>query len=164
MLGPMPRSLAVPLALLLVLALPAGASAVIVPQKGMRGIELGMDVAEVRAAAGSPSRFRTVRHPIIGPVREWRYGLTRVTFNATRADAEVISMTTTSRTERTAEGVGVGSTRDTVRRKVRGARCLVEFTYDHCFVGAFRPGRIVTDFAIDRRGRVARVTVGRVID
>jgi hypothetical protein len=143
---------------------PAPARAAVVPQEGIKGLKLDMTVAEVRATLGSPDRFRTVRSEIAGPLREWRYGLTRVTFDSTAPDAKVLSLETRSRTERTAEGVGVGSTKATVKRKVASVRCLVEFSYDHCFVGAWRAGEIVTDFAIDRRGRVSRVTVGRIVD
>jgi hypothetical protein len=142
----------------------APAHAVVVPQKGMKGVELEMTPAQVREVLGGPDRAAFVRHEIMGRVRVWRYGLTRLTFNGTSADAQVIALDTTSRKERFAGGVGVGSTRSTVKRRLRGVRCLVEFTYDHCFLGAFRPGRRVTDLAMDRRGRVARITVGIVID
>lgn len=150
--------------LLVLAAVPAPAAARIVPQKGIKGLELGMTVAEVRATLGSPTRFRTVRDPIIGRVRLWSYGLTTARFDGTARDARVLSLETRSRRERTAAGVGVGSTRKTVRRKVSGARCLVEFSYDHCFVGRWRVGEVVTDFSIDRRGKVSRVVVGRIVD
>ena len=156
--------LALAAALTALFALPATAGAVIVPQKSIKGIELDMTVAEVRAVRGSPDRFRTVPDPFAGRVREWRYGLTTVRFSGTRADAEVISVQTRSRTERTAAGVGVRSRRATVRSKVPGVRCLVEFSYDHCYVGRWRAGGVVTDFAIDRLGRVSRVTLGRIRD
>ena len=152
------------LAVACLLAAAPGAGAVVVPQEGMKGLKLGMTVAEVRGVLGAPDRFRTVRNPSIGRIREWRYGLTRVSFDGTGRSARVLAMDTRSRAERLAVGVGVGSTRATVRRRVEGVRCLVEFTYDHCFLGAFRAGQVVTDFAIDRRGRVARITVGRVVD
>jgi hypothetical protein len=156
---------AVLLAVLAVLLVgPPGASAAIVAQEGIRGVKLDMPVAAVRATLGKPTRFRTVRNEILGKVREWRYGLTVVTFSSTAADATVVSIETRSRAEQTAAGVGVGSTRATVQRKVPDARCLVEFSYDHCFVGAWRAGQVVTDFAVDRRGRVSRVVVGRVLD
>ena len=158
------RRLLAPLALSVALLAPATASAEIVPQEGMKGLKLDMTVDEVRGVLGSPDRFRVVRSEIAGRLREWRYGLTRVTFNSTAADATVLSLDTRSRKERTAEGVGVGSRKATVKRRVPKVRCLVEFSYDHCFVGAFRAGQIVTDFAIGRNGKVSRVTVGRVVD
>jgi hypothetical protein len=151
-------------AVLVLLAVPASAGAVIVPQKSIRGIALGMTVAEVRAAAGSPSSFRTERDEVLGRTRVWRYGLTTVRFDSTRSAARVLGVTTTSRRERTAAGVGVGSTRSAVRTKVPAVRCLVEFDYDHCFVGRWRAGEVVTDFAIGTRGRVTRVVVGRIVD
>jgi hypothetical protein len=153
-----------PLTVVLVLALPSAAGAVIVPQEGLKGLTLGMTVDDVRGVLGKPDRFRTVRSENAGPLREWRYGLTRVTFDGTAPDAKVLSLDTRSRAERTAAGVGVGSRKATIKRKVPKVRCLVEFSYDHCFIGAFRAGEIVTDFAIGRTGKVTRVTVGRVLD
>jgi hypothetical protein len=156
--------LAIATALLALFALPSSAGAVIVPQQSIKGIELDMTVGEVRALRGSPDRFRTMRNDFAGRVREWRYGLTIVTFDGTASDAKVMAVQTRSRTERTAEGVGVRSRRATVRSKVPDVRCLVEFDYDHCFVGRWRAGEVVTDFTIDRRGRVSRVTLGRILD
>ena len=151
-------------ALLAVLALPSAAGAVIVPQESIKGVKLDMTVGEVRALLGSPDRFRTVRNDFAGRVREWRYGLTTLTFDGTAADAKVMAVQTRSRAERTAAGVGVRSRRATVRSRVPNVRCLVEFSYDHCFVGRWRVGEVVTDFAIDSRGRVSRVTLGRILD
>ena len=156
--------LAIAAALSALLVLPATAGAVIVPQQSIKGIELEMTPTQVREVLGSPDRFRTVRDPFAGRAREWRYGLTTILFGGTRADAPVVTVQTRSRTERTAEGVGVRSRRATVRSKVANVRCLVEFSYDHCFVGRWRAGQVVTDFAIDRRGRVSRVTLGRIRD
>ena len=156
--------LAIAGAVVALLALPTAAGAVIVPQKSIKGIELEMTVAQVREELGSPDRFRTVRDPFAGRVREWRYGLTTILFSGTRPDAQVVMVQTRSRTERTAAGVGVRSRRATVRSKVPDVRCLVEFSYDHCFVGRWTAGQVVTDFAIDRRGRVSRVTLGRIRD
>lgn len=151
-------------AVLVLLALPSAAGAVIVPQESIKGVELDMTVGEVRSLLGGPDRFRTVRNDFAGRVREWRYGLTTLTFDGTASDAKVMAVSTRSRAERTAEGVGVRSRRGTVRSRVDGVRCLVEFNYDHCFVGRWRAGEIVTDFAIDSRGRVSRVTLGRILD
>jgi hypothetical protein len=158
------RPLLVVAALLAALALPPAAGAVIVPQESIKGVSLGMTVEQVREALGRPDRFRTVRNEVVGRVREWRYGLTRITFDGTAPDAKVLSVDTRSRAERTKQGVGVGSRRATVRSRVPGIRCLVEFEYDHCFLGRWRAGEIVTDFAIGSRGRVTRVVLGRIVD
>jgi hypothetical protein len=145
------------------LAVPASAAAVIVPQRGMAGARIGMTVGQVRDKVGKPTHIAFVRHPIIGRIRVWSYGRTRVTFDGDGRSARVIAMDTTSRRERLANGIGVGSVRAAVDTRVPGARCKVEFGFDHCWVGEFRAGRIVTDFAI-KGGRVMRVSVARVID
>ena len=140
------------------------AAATIVPQKGMLGIELRQTVTQVRSELGPPDGIVFVDNEIIGRQRIYRYGRTTVSFDGDGRNARVIGISTTSRRERTANDVGVGSRRRTVERKVRGVTCKVEFGVDHCYVGAFRAGRRVTDFLIGRRGRVTRVVVGIVID
>ena len=144
--------------------LTASASATIVPQEGMLGIKLRQTVSPVRETLGPPDSIVFVDNEIIGRQRVYRYGRTTVSFDGAARDARVIGISTKSRRERTANDVGVGSTRRTVARKVRGVTCKVEFGVDHCYVGSFRAGRRVTDFLIGRRGRVTRVVVGIVID
>src|SRR4051794_29605818 len=149
--------------LVLLLAVPA-AQARIVPQQGIKGIQLGMTVSQVRARLGPPDRVMFRRDPIQGRVRVYAYGLTQASFSPGAASARVNVITTTSRRERTTRGVGVGSRRAQVAPRVRGVRCRIEFGVDHCFVGRFVAGRRVTDFRIGPTGRVRRVTVGFVID
>ena len=149
--------------LVLVLAVPA-AQARIVPQRGIKGIRLGMTVSQVRARLGPPDRIVFRRDPIQGRVRVYAYGLTHASFSPGDASARVNDITTTSRRERTTRGVGVGSRRTQVAAKVRGIRCRVEFGVDHCFIGSFLAGHRVTDFRIGPTGRVRSVTVGFVID
>jgi hypothetical protein len=139
------------------------ALATVVPQQGMLGVKLGASVSQVQQRLGRPDAFAFRPDPIIGRVRVWRYGRTRLTFDGDGRSARVISFTTTSRSQRLRNGVGVGSTRARVLAGVRGVRCRVESGLDHCWVGTFAPGRIVTDFPL-RGGRVGSITVGRVID
>ena len=152
------------LALLVLAALPAAASAVVVPQRGMKGVRIGDTVGEVRARLGTPDASAVVDNEIIGRQRVFRYGRTRISFNGATRTSTVITMTTTSRRERLANGIGVGSTRRAVARRVRGVRCRIEFGVDHCQIGRSLPGRRVTDFLIGRNKRVKRITVGVVID
>ena len=70
---------------------------------------------------------------------------------------------TTSPKERTASGIGVGSTRAQVRAALSGETCEGTATAGHCYLGAFEPGARVTDFTF-RNGRVSRVVLGIVID
>jgi hypothetical protein len=158
------RNLARVVVLALALALLAGsmATARIVPQRGMKGIRLAMTEREVRQKLGRPDRTVARRYEIMGRARLLVYGRTSVLLRA--ASSRVVSIQTTSRRERTSRGVGVGSTQAAVRRRVRGARCRTERGYRHCWVGTWLIGRRITDFAISRRGRVTRVTVGYVID
>ncbi|HEV2812449.1 MAG TPA: hypothetical protein VGW10_04280 [Solirubrobacteraceae bacterium] len=144
------------------LALCAPANATIVPQRGMLGVELGDTVREVRSKLGPPDGIRFVNNEIIGRQRIYRYGRTSIGFDGDGRRARVINMTTRSRPERLANGIGVGSTKREVMREVEGVRCPVDEGF-HCYVGRLLPGRRVTDFRI-ARGRVTHVTVGRVID
>ena len=137
----------------------------LVPQKSIRSVQLRMSPAEVRAALGrAPDAGATTPHPILGKVRVWRFGALRITFDGTGAGRSVVTVTTTSTRDRSGTGVGVGSSEAEVRRLVSGSRCAIQYGYRHCWVGVQRAGRILTDFSINRRGRVTRVTLGRVLD
>ena len=155
--------LLLPATVVALLAVCAPAGATIVPQRGMLGVQLGDTVREVRAKLGAPDGIRFVRSEIIGRQRIYHYGRTTIAFNGDRRRAKVIDMTTRSRRERLANGIGVGSTKREVMRKVKGVRCPVDEMF-HCYVGRLLPGRRVTDFRIGDRGRVTHVSVGRVID
>jgi hypothetical protein len=149
------RARAIVAALVAALILAAPATAVLVPQRGMAGIRLGMTQAKVRAKLGKPA---SVKHGSndFGNYTELRYRGLRVTF---QGNANVTAIWTGSRHERTARGIGVGSTVAAVRARVPGVRC----TRGHCFLGKFLPGKRVTDFFL-LKGRVSAITVGFVID
>jgi hypothetical protein len=144
-----------------VLLVPSSASADIVPQRSIMGIELQMTRAQVEAVAGKPDRVRTRPHEIIGSVRVLTYGRTRVTL-ARRSG--VIDVTTRDPFERTSRDVGVGTHRSLVRKRVAGARCRDQSGFRHCLVGRLRPGRTVTLFRLNKRNRVTSVSIGAVID
>ena len=152
-----------PATVVALLAVTAPAGATIVPQRGMLGVKLGDTVREVRARLGAPDGIRFVRNEIIGRQRLYHYGRTVIGFDGARRRAKVINMTTRSRRERLANGVGVGSDKREVMRKVEDVRCPVSEMW-HCYVGRPLPGRRITDFRIGGRGNVTHVTVGRVID
>ena len=142
----------------------APAHAVIVPQKSIKGIRLGLTQNGVRAAAGKPTKVRTINNEIMGKVIEWSYGKTKVLFNGRTSSAKVINLETTSATERTAGGIGVGSTRAEVLAKIKGVKCENESGFRHCYVGKFLPGRTVTDFRLSKANKVTLVDIGIVID
>ena len=146
------------------LATPAAANATIVPQEGMKGVKLRMTVEAVRDKLGTPSRNTVEQNEIIGRTRVLQYGLTEMVFDGTTESSRMISITTTSRSEKTSNGIGIGSTRRDVDRRVSRTRCVIEDGFDHCYIGAFEPGRVVTDFVMNSKGRVKSITIGRVID
>lgn len=148
------------LAVLAPLVAAAPASALIQVDKGIAGARLGNTQAQVRAALGRPASVRNGTNDF-GPFTTFRYrGGISVNF---QGRASVSSVSTNGRGDRTARGVGVGSRESTVRRRVRGVKCETVAGIRSCHSHEFRVGQVVTDFLI-RRGRVTRVTVGRVID
>ena len=131
----------------------------LVPQKGIAGIRLGMTQLQVKAKVGLPRKVERGSNEI-GSYTTYLYRTYSVSFFG---GSQVTAMETRSAQERTALGIGVGSTRAQVKALVPGVRCLKEFGYDHCYAGAWKPGRVITDFSL-AAGRVTRVTVGYVID
>lgn len=131
----------------------------IVPQGGIAGLRPGMTQLQVKAKVGLPRRVERGSNEI-GSFTTYRYRTYSVTFFGGR---QVTQMETRSPEERTAGGIGVGSTRAQVKAHVPAVRCLKEFGYDHCYVGTWKPGRVITDFAL-AAGKVTRVTIGYVID
>jgi hypothetical protein len=142
------------------LALPASASALIQIDRGIAGARLNNTRAEVRAALGTP--VRVIRSSnIFGPTLTFRYrGGISVFFQGRR---RVTAVFLTGRGDRTARGVGVGSTEQAVRNRVPGVTCDTVSGLRSCHTNEFEPGQRVTDFRI-RNGRVNRVSVGFVID
>jgi len=148
-------------ATVLALALTASsARAVIVVQRSIGGVKLQMTKAQVRAKLGRPMRVR-VGSNAFGTFTEKVFRRVTVTF---QSGDRVTNVSTKSPLEQTASGVGVGSTKFQVRAGVPNATCKNEFGFRHCFVGAFLPGRTVTDFRLGNNGRVKSVSIGFVID
>jgi hypothetical protein len=136
-----------PLALVLAgaaLALPTAAAATIRPQQGMSGVVLGMTKAQVQARLGRPLQGGG----------HWFFPRVSVGFRAGRAT----EITTTRSTERTASGLGVGSTEAAVRRAFPRAVCAPWSVFRRCRFGSGQPGTRVTDFTIGH-GRVLQITV-----
>jgi hypothetical protein len=139
------------------LVAPAAATALIQIDRGIAGARLGNTKAEVRTALGQPRRVVRGSN-IFGPFTRFRYaGGIRVTF---QSGNRVTAVSTTGLGDRTARGVGVGSTRRAVRRRVPGVTCPV---VGICQTGTGEPGDRITAFFL-RDGRVFQVSVGIVID
>jgi hypothetical protein len=143
------------------LALAGTASALIVPQKSIAGIGLGMDRPSVRATAGDPLRVRHGTNDF-GPYTIFVYRRLKVTFQGNTAATAVF---TTRRHQYTAERIHVGSTQAALLAAYPGAHCVTDGTFHHCWTGHFVAGRRVTDYRIGRySGLVKSVLVGIVID
>jgi hypothetical protein len=148
----------------------APAAATIVPGKGMAGVELEDCQDAVIEKLGDPDSTVT-KMDFAGSYTLYRYtakGL-RVTFrpNGGNTCNSVVAIFTSKGQERTAEGIGKGSRRKTLRAKLRGEHCRtyrVPHRVRTCYLGSFRPGTVVTDFRIDSKARVSTVSIGLVID
>jgi hypothetical protein len=148
---------------LLMLALPTAAGAVIVPQRGMLGVNLGMTAAQIRARIGPPDAIRRPTNEIFGRYTEYRYGEVRVSLFDSNGQA--FNFFTRGKSARTVRGVGVGSTEAFLKANVTGETCRTQFGIRSCVIGRETAGQIVTAFSISRTtGRVTAVTIGRVID
>jgi hypothetical protein len=143
---------------LLFFVLAAPATAMIQLDRGIAGARLGATRAAVRAALGSPTKViggsndfgPFVRYTYRGGLRVFFQGKTRVT-----------SVFTSGLGDRTASGVGVGST-EAAADALSGVKCETIAGVRSCHTGSFLPGRRVTDFRIVS-GKVASVSVGLVI-
>lgn len=140
------------------------ALAELIPNRSIADIELRMTRAEVVDAAGKPDAERVRDAEIFGRQRVMRYGKTKAYFAGKRPASEVIAIITRDESERTSDGVGIGSPKSMIKASLHGVRCKHEYGINHCFKGRFRPGKRVTDFLLNNDNRVKRITVGIVID
>lgn len=155
----MRRALPLLAAAALAAVLAASSAATIVPQKGIAGVSIGMSQGKVRAVLGKPA---SVKHGSndFGKYTVFKYRGLQVTF---QGNATLTDVSTARTSERTASGVGVGSTEAQVKAKVKGVKCATDSGFRHCYLGKLTAGHRVTDFSI-KRGKVTRVDVGVVID
>jgi hypothetical protein len=153
----------------LVLAAPAGA--VIVPQQGMAGAKLGQCIEKVVSEVGYPDKTFGKQAPTGEFVETYTYktlGL-KIRFFRGPGDCLVAGEFFTSHgKERTAEGVGKGTMRKTLKAKLPRARCKTfhagRRALRRCYIGSFTPSKKVTEFRMDSKGRVSSVSVRYVSD
>src|SRR4051794_41348761 len=105
-LGAMTKTLAA--TALIALALPASASARIVPQRGIAGANLDMTQAQVRAKLGKPDKVAHPKSPIFGRYTTWFYGGTRVAMFR-HHDRKGFKVSTTPQAGKTTGRLGVGA-------------------------------------------------------
>jgi hypothetical protein len=142
------------------------ASALIVPQKSIAGIELNMTRPEVKDKKGQPDRIVHGTNDF-GPYTQFTYknavGKLMATFQGNNG---VTAVWTNRETQKTAEGVHVGSPESALHDAYPRLHCRTETSnFRHCWTGRFRAGHKVTDYRIAMAtGNVKSVTVGFVID
>src|SRR4051794_33941330 len=121
---------------------------------GIGAVSVGMSGAAVRGKLGPPSSSRD----LLGrdaTILVYRRRKLEVTLH--RGQDQVVAVKTTSRAQKTASGLGVGSSERAVHTRLKGERCAAAAGYRVCSVE--RAG-IVMDFE-SRRGTVVRVGVAR---
>lgn len=147
------------LALTMLAVVPPLAEAAIVVQKGIAGVELGMSQDQVVALLGQPQDKRQSGEPGVDPGVQTDFiyadGLT-VSFVENMSG--VISVSTTNSAEKTASGVGVGSSVGALKREVDRLRCDRKRRPRECFVGRQVVGKKRTVFTM-HKGKATRVAV-----
>ena len=148
------------------LAWVGAASALIVPQRSIAGIALQMTRPEVKDKKGDPDRIIHGTNDF-GPYTQFIYrnpaGKLIVTF---QGNAGATAVRTNRKTQKTAEGVHVGSPESALHDAYPRLHCRTESSdFRHCWTGRMRPGHRVTDYWIGiASGNVKLITVAFVID
>jgi hypothetical protein len=143
------------------LLVPSQAAAIIQLDRGIAGARLLNTKAQVKKALGQPKRIVNRIGADDVPFTEFRYA-GRITVIFRGGGNNVTAVSTEGLGDRTARGVGVGSTRQAVRNRVPGVSCEnVGGGRAICQRGQSLPGRRITAFFL-RNGVVRRVTVGFV--
>jgi hypothetical protein len=133
------------------------AGATIVPQIGIGGANVGMTPAAVKAKLGPPLRSASYKNDDGSTSQELYYK----TFTVIIFKGEVAGVDTTSPKEKTASGVGVGTTETLLRRTIKGLVCKVSYGHRACTLGdASSKKSRITQFTIDQATKkVKRVAI-----
>jgi hypothetical protein len=160
------RYLTCVIACLVTLVWVGAASALIVPQHSIAGIELKMTRPEVKDKKGDPDRIIHGTNDF-GPYTQFIYRNSNGKLTATfQGNNGATGIFTNRHTQKTAEGVHVGSPESALHDAYPRLHCRTESSdFRHCWTGRFRPGHRVTDYRIGvATGKVKSVTVAFVID
>jgi hypothetical protein len=145
------------LAAVLALAFPAIASATILINRGMFGVSLGETMKQARQKLGAPGDASHTGGRTI-----WLYSRRKLGLEFRGTHNLLHFLYTENPKERTARGVGVGSSEQDVMRLVPGVKCGTTpgLPGTDCFVFADRHGSTYgTDFSIAKNGRVGNVSI-----
>ena len=142
------------------------ASALIVPQRSIARIELNMTRPEVKDKKGDPDRIVHGTNDF-GHYTQFIYRNANGKLMATfQGNMGATGVWTNRETQKTAEGVHVGSPESALHDAYPRLRCRTESSdFRHCWTGRFSAGHRVTDYRIGiASGNVKSVTVAFVID
>jgi hypothetical protein len=158
------RTRCIPLAAacLVVLVWAGAASALIVPKESIAGIELKMTRAEVKEKKGQPDRIVHGSNDL-GAWTEFIYRNAVGTLKATfQVNPNVTWISTNRKTQKTAEGIHVGSPESALHEAYPRLRCATIGDFRHCWTGHMsgpKAGR-VTSYRIEiGTARIKRITV-----
>jgi hypothetical protein len=146
------------------LAWAGSAAALIVPQQSIAGVGFGMTRADVKAKKGEPDRIKHGSNDF-GVYTQFIYKSASGKLTATfQGNAKLTAVDTNRPTQKTAEGIHVGSTEAALHAAYPTIHC--EGTnFRHCWTGHFEIGHKVTDYRIgSASGLVKHITIARVID
>jgi len=144
----------------------SGAAGSIVPQKSIAGVALNMTRPEVKDKKGDPDRIVHGTNDF-GAYTQFVYRNANGKLMATfQGNAGATAVFTNRHSQKTAEGVHVGSPESKLHDAYPGLHCRTESSdFRHCWTGRFRAGHKVTDYRIGMAsGDVKSVTVAFVID
>jgi hypothetical protein len=143
-------------ALLFTFAFPALAGATLVINSGMSGVSLGDTMKQVRQKLGRPNE---VDHS--GGTTAWFYTFRTLVVDFSR-QSRVHDISTLSGSQRTASGVGVGSTETAVMKFVPGVHCSGNAQGPQGTDCVAASGHVFTDFHVtSQRGLVKYVLISR---
>ena len=160
------RYLTLASACLVALVWAAGASSLIVPQQSIAGIALDMTRPEVKDKKGEPDRIIHGTNDF-GDYTQFIYWNSNGKLEATfQGNMGVTGIFTNRHSQKTAEGIHVGSPESALHDAYPNLRCRTELSdFRHCWTGRFKPGHKVTDYRIGiASGDVKNITVAYVID
>jgi hypothetical protein len=160
-----------PLTVLFSLLVAAPAGAVIVLGKGMAGAKLGQCVEDVVAQIGYPDKTFGKTEPTGEFVESYKYEKLGLIIRFFHGPGECLvagEFFTAASKERTVEGVGKGTTRRTLKTKLKHVKCETfrqgKRKIRSCHIGRFTPSKRVTEFRINSKGRVGTISVRVVSD
>lgn len=134
------------------------AAATVIPGRGMDGVALRMNEAQVLMRLGTPLRITRTRGALGFLVTRLHYPRVEIDLQQLSNRPIVIRVLTTKPGETTASGVGVGSPLAAVQR-LQGVQCWWEAGARYCGLGDRKPLHAFTLFWI---GASARVTLAEV--